>query len=61
MKNKSCQNCLYIDTCPATRPCEHYYPIDEDGELIDDLIESGRERFREEWNQYVMESQDSDF
>ena len=61
MSKKSCQNCLYIDQCPATRPCSHYFPVDEDGEDSDVLIEQGRKRFYEEWRAYMRESQDSDF
>lgn len=61
LNKKSCQNCLYLDQCPAKKPCSHYYPIDEDGELADDLIEQGRQRFYDEWRSYMMESQDSDF
>ena len=59
MNKKSCQKCLYIDQCPSSRPCKHYFPIDDDdGE---ELIERGREQFYCEWKAYMMESQDSDF
>ena len=39
----------------------HYFPVDEDGEDPEDLIEKGRKRFYEEWRAYMKESQDSDF
>ena len=61
MSKKTCQNCLYIDRCPASHPCQHYYPVDEDGEPADEIIEAGRQRFYAEWKAYMMESQDSDF
>lgn len=59
MNKKSCQNCLYIDQCPSTRPCKHYSPIDEDDDEA--LIERGREQFYREWEAYIAEAQGSDF
>ena len=61
MSKRSCQNCLYVDQCSAERPCSHYFPVDEDGEDPEVLIEKGRKLFYEEWRAYMKESQDSDF
>lgn len=61
MSKKTCQNCLYFDQCPYTRPCKYYSPIDEEEDAIDELIELGRARFNREWAAYLAESQDSDY
>lgn len=61
VSKRSCQNCLYVDQCSAKKPCGHYFPVDEDGEDADDLIERGRQQFYREWSAYMQESQDSDF
>lgn len=61
MNKKSCQNCLFEDQCPSTRPCGHYSPVDEDGEDIADLIERGRELFYREWEDYIADVQPSDY
>lgn len=59
MSNRSCQHCLFFEQCSASRPCQHYSPIEPEDD--DDLIERGREQFAAEWRAYMAESQDSDF
>lgn len=55
VNKKSCLNCLYYDQCPSPRPCQHYYPVDEDGEPAEEIIESRRSEFYREWELYVAE------
>jgi hypothetical protein len=59
MSNRSCQYCLFFEQCSASRPCQHYSPIEPEDD--DDLIELGRKQFAAEWRAYMTESQDSDF
>lgn len=59
MSNRSCQYCLFFEQCSASRPCQHYSPIEPEDD--DDLIERGRKQFASEWRAYMAESQDSDF
>lgn len=59
MSNRSCQYCLFFEQCTASRPCQHYSPIELEDD--DDLIERGRKQFATEWRAYMAESQDSDF
>lgn len=59
VSNKSCQCCLFVEQCPATRPCQYYSPVEPEDD--DDLIERGRKHFAAEWSAYMAESQDSDF
>ena len=58
--SRTCQDCVFADTCAVRYPCRHYSPTvdDDDGE---ELIELGREQFAYEWSMYMKESQDSDF
>lgn len=50
--NKDCKQCLYFDDCDADRVCEDYTPLGDD---VDELIESRRAEFHEEWFQYIEE------
>ncbi len=59
MSNRSCQYCLFVEQCSATRPCQYYSPAEPEDD--DELIERGRKQFAEEWRAYMAESQDSDF
>lgn len=59
VSNKSCQCCLFVEQCPATRPCQYYSPVESEDD--DYLIERGRKQFAAEWSAYMAESQDSDF
>lgn len=57
MKRRSCKNCLYGDVCPPGRVCEHYAPT-EDGNSVDEYIESERRMFYQEWFRYTSEDDD---
>ncbi len=68
--NKPCRKCLYFDLgCSyyrkhyrsnKERACDFYTPIttfDEDME-VENIIESRRTEFREEWFKYIEENED---
>ena len=48
-----CERCLWADQCVTEEPCAHFTPLEE--ELIDDVIEWNRYRFREEWFRFMKE------
>lgn len=57
MNRRNCKNCLYGDVCPSSSVCEHYAPIEDDGNL-DAYIESERQKFYRDWLRYTSEDDD---
>ena len=46
----NCIDCIWRDKCPGTEVCDDYTPYDVE---MDTIIEEGRTRFHEEWNEYI--------
>lgn len=62
MSKRSCQNCLFADQCPSSRPCRHFSPVDEDcDDATEELIRKGYEQFCREWKAYLVDEKPSDF
>lgn len=59
-KKRRCRKCIWFDVCNTERRkdklinCEYYYPVDED-EDNDDIIETHRREYREEYIEYREE------
>lgn len=51
-----CESCLWSDQCASYDPCAHFTPPEE--ELVDDVIESNRYKFRKEWFMFMEELED---
>lgn len=54
MSNKRCHDCLFCDVCSENTVCDNYTPYTEDGEDMD-IIEAGRNDYREAWIAYTKE------
>ena len=61
MSKKSCQKCLYVETCPSDYPCRYYASVDDDDDTDLEIIELGREQFRAEWERYLNDAEASYF
>lgn len=57
----NCQDCLFADHCPYTRPCGYYTPLDYEEVLDDYAAEQGRDRFYQDWEGYMAEWGDDNF
>lgn len=57
--NKECRHCLYFDQCGLDEACEYYAPLGDeyDDDNIEDIIETRRIEFREEWFEYIEENE----
>ena len=51
--DNGCDRCLWSGQCSDEFICEHFTPLEE--ELIDDVVEWNRYKFREEWFRFVEE------
>lgn len=51
--NNSCSKCLFANCCDAKLVCGNYAPYDDENNEAEDMIESGRREFREEWFNYL--------
>lgn len=57
IKNKisdTCDGCLWQGVCDGSLPCSDYHPVDE-GDYIDDYIETRCIEFAQDWRQYLNE------
>ena len=54
-----------MEVCSANvMNCEYYYPIDEDDyidDMVDNIIDTGRYEYRQEWFSYLEEADDEYF
>lgn len=57
MSKKRCRDCYYGNVCPSKKTCADFSPITEEGEeaVLDEIIETRRNEFREAWNEYINE------
>ncbi len=51
--NKTCNNCLFGDTCAENTLCNHYAAMNGNDFDEDTYIEEERENFFGEWNRYI--------
>ena len=59
IKNKmseTCDGCLWEGVCDGVLPCSDYDPAD-DGNYIDEYIETRRIEFDQDWQQYIEEGE----
>ena len=54
----TCDRCLYGDTCHEDEICEYFSPFlkEDEDETTDTYIESEREAFILEFNEYMVEA-----
>ena len=61
----TCKSCTFMEVCSANvMNCEYYYPIDEDDyidDMVDNIIDTGRYEYRQEWFSYLEEADDEYF
>lgn len=55
--NENYKQCPYFDNCGLDETYKDYTPLGDDVE-IDDIIESRRIEFREEWFRYIEENEE---
>lgn len=55
--NKNRKQHLYFDNCDLGEAYKDYTPLEDDAN-IDDIIESERIEFREEWFRYIEENEE---
>ena len=62
-KGMKCSNCYFYDICDDRHMCGGYSPITDEAidQEVDNIIESGRYRFYEEWYEYMAEYEDDFF
>lgn len=54
---KKCSNCYFHDVCEDNLVCEDYAPLGDEAEWneTEELIKQEKNKFLEEWNQYINE------
>lgn len=57
---KQCSTCVHFDVCEARKLCKEYYPLYDEinEETMDDIIESNRSDFHDEWQLYITKFND---
>lgn len=49
----TCLGCIWSDICAYAGPCSHYTPGGYEEMLLDIDIQRERERYDEEWHEYM--------
>lgn len=55
--SKNCESCVFYDKCASYMVCHDYCSILETDDM-DELIEAGREEYRNAWFEYIDEDND---
>ena len=63
----TCKLCIFTEVCDANnvKQCDNYYPTDEYGDVLDDMIDyqikEKRNNYYQEWFSYIGEFNDDLF
>ena len=52
-EQKSCEYCLWGDSCQFSRPCMYFTPLDFEARIAEIEVERSKARFDEEWKEYA--------
>lgn len=55
MTDRDCSNCCFAEKCRIENGCDDYYPANDDGYAVPEILESERMEYYNAWIQYISE------